>query len=157
MKLLFFEYLKLHTMSLIPLDRDHMRLLHSRKLDQLFKHRIEQIASVIYKNAISTAEQGELKYFYCLPSIQPTKYARLTQDTSIISEYTSDAIFVRKHMDHILEKVRFLFDGCSVEHRTIVLVKSRDGKHIDLSDVDDKLKHMFSRIEPKEYIVVDWS
>lgn len=111
---------------------------------------------MIYKNAISTAEQGELKYFYCLPSIHPTEYARLAQDTSITSEYTSNAIFVRKHMDHILEKVQILFEGCSVEHRTIVLVKSRDGKDIELS-VDDKLKHMFSRIEPKEYIVVDWS
>lgn len=157
MKLLFFDYLKLHTMSLIPLDREHMRLLHSRKLDQLFKHRIDQIATVIYKNAISTAEHGELKYFYCLPSIHPKEYALLAQDISIHpTKYTSDAVFVRKHMDHILEKVRFLFDGCSVEHRTIALVKSRDGKDIELS-VDDKLKHMFSRIEPKEYIVVDWS
>lgn len=128
-------------MPLTPISRDSMLIRRAQTLETHRKQQIQQTVTTIYHNAVSVAGNTEdSKYFYELPEIH-IQYGK------------SD--FHRTNMAEILDEVRTLFPGCSVEH--IIMATGRDGKKFDVSKIDEKLKPFIMQQRIVECIVVDWS
>lgn len=94
------------TMSLTPISRDSMLIRRAQKLEEQRKNKINETVKEIYHNAVSVAESTEdSKYLYHLPGIH-IQYGKYD--------------FHRTNMAEILDGLRTLFPGCSVEHAMFV-------------------------------------
>ena len=130
------------SMSLTPISRDSMLLRRAQKLTEQRKHLIQHTVKMIYHQTVSAADNTEdSKYFYELPVLYHN------QDDESESH--------RALMAEILDEVRILFPGCSVEHTR--MAKAHDGKKYDVSKIDEKLKPFMMKHRIVDYIVVDWS
>ena len=129
-------------MSLTPISRDSMLLRRAQKLEEQRKQQIKNTVRTIYHNAVSAADNTEdSKYLYHLPEINRGQH--------------KESEFHRANMTEILDEVRSLFPGCSVEHTR--MATAHDGKTYDISKIDEKLKPFIMQHRIVECIAVDWS
>ena len=138
-------------MSHTPMSRDSMRVLRAQTLEEQRKGQIHNIVSNIYRDALRTAKgTNDVRHLYCLPE-------NSRRQRGMIEDPPPE--FHRTNMSEILAGVQSLFPDCSVEHTTLTIATTRDGKTYDISKIDENLKP-FLTVDPKrsgEYIVVDWS
>jgi len=129
-------------MTLKPISRDSMLIRRAQTIEQQRKDQIKGTVATIYHNAVRVAENTEnSKYLYQLPETHRSQHA--------------ESEFHRANMTELLNEVRSLFPGCSVEHT--IMVTAQDGQTYDVSKIDEKLKPFIMQQRRMECIVVDWS
>ena len=130
-------------MSLTPISRDSMRIRRAERLEEQRKQQIQQTVKNIYITALRLADNTEdSKCFYEFPA----KHVQVGQP---------QPDFLKTNMAEILDEVRTLFPGCSVEHTR--MATARDGKKYDVTKIDEKLTPFIMQHSIVECIVVDWS
>lgn len=110
--------------------------------------KINNIVDTIYVDAVNFANSGdETVYIYDL------------------SQHDSHLDFYRTNMAEIINGIKKLFPDCSVEYKTLTMVRGRDGELYNISKIDENIvpgvtKPIPCNIRPAaciEYIVLDWS
>ena len=151
----------MHKMSIIPISRESMRSRQHRAKtpEEIHIERINNIVYEIYRRAIQAAEQtDDSRYIYKLPRGESTRH----ESTHYESLGTD---FYKTHITEIITGVRTLFPDCFVDHTTITMVCTRDGKRYDVSKISMNIIPGITKpipcirrsAESDEYIVVDWS
>ena len=126
-------------MSLTPISRDSMRIRRAQTLEAQRKQQIQQTVKNIYNSALQLAATTEDSK--CLYELQHVPFGQPN--------------FLKTNMSEILDEVRSLFPGCSVEHTK--MATAQDGKTYDVSKIDEKLTPFIMQHRIVECIVVDWS
>jgi hypothetical protein len=128
-------------MSLNPVSRDEMRQRKAARDEALRVQQISQLVRQIYNNATQIADSStETVYRFD---------ARHVQYQPIIMS----------NMDEIIQNLRNLFPGCVVEYKSVTFVTGNDGKHYDLSTLDEKLKPFINMRSQQttNSIIIDWT
>jgi len=126
----------------VPVSRESMRILRAQKEEERRIQQIEREVANIYRYAIHAAEH--------------TTESRYLHPFNIHTHISSD--FYKTNMAEILSGVQSLFPDCSVEHTTLKMATTRDGKTYDISKIDAALMPFIMNVQPSaDYIVVDWS
>ena len=143
-------------MPLLPISRDSMRARRAQTLEKERMNQVERIVSQIYSGALQTAGQtSDSRHLYLLPAVRTMHHI---DENLYPNGGVAPPEFHRANMADILGGVQSLFPDCSVEHTTLTMARTPDGKMCDISKIDENLKPFLRVVEPsKEYIVVDWS
>ena len=146
-------------MSHTPISRDSMRIRRAQKLEEQRNAQINRTVSVIYQRAVETADGTDnSRYLYALPELQHGRLIPGRKGLHYNDDFTPLPEFHRTNMAEILGGVQSLFPDCLVEHTTLTMATTGDGKTYDISKIDEKLKpFIMNPGRSLEYIVVDWS
>jgi len=166
----------MHKMYIIPISRESMRSRQHRAKtpEEIHIERINNIVYEIYRRAIQAAEQtDDSRYIYKLPRGESTRYESTRYESTCYesTRYESTRYeslgtdFYKTHITEIITGVRTLFPDCFVDHTTITMVCTRDGKRYDVSKISMNIIPGITKpipcirrsAESDEYIVVDWS
>ena len=128
-------------MSLTPISSDSMRNRRAQRLEEQRKQQIQQTVKNIYHRALQLADS--------------TEDSKCLYDLSNHAQVVGQPNFLNTNMAEILDEVRTLFPGCSVEHTRMAF--ARDGNTYDVSKIDEKLTPLIMQHRIVECIVVDWS
>ena len=155
-------------MSLTPFSRENMRTLKAQKDEEGHQRRLEEVVKNIYSSVVCFAERNtETIYRFRIqignynsvhiPSCIPYSNIQLNSLQSIPFHINKD--FIVGNMDEILNRLRNIFPGCSVEYKKVSMARGRDGKDYDISNLDEKLRPFIdtARAETNEYIVIGLS
>ena len=156
----------MHKMSIIPISRESMRSRQHRAKtpEEIHIERINNIVYEIYRRAIQAAEQtDDSRYIYKLPRGESTRHESTRHESTHYESLGTD--FYKTHITEIITGVRTLFPDCFVDHTTITMVCTRDGKRYDVSKISMNIIPGITKpipcirrsAESDEYIVVDWS
>jgi hypothetical protein len=132
--------------------------------EEIHIERINNIVYEIYRRAIQAAEQtDDSRYIYKLPRGESTRHESTRHESTHYESLGTD--FYKTHITEIITGVRTLFPDCFVDHTTITMVCTRDGKRYDVSKISMNIIPGITKpipcirrsAESDEYIVVDWS
>ena len=149
-------------MSLNPMNADSMRTLHSSFQSAERHLKINTVVKHVYQMAIIQAERhGKSRYVFAIPfTASASTTVELPSSQGFISYpiyiYNKDII---ENMDAILEELRNLFQGQSVEYKLATMMTLRNGREEDIStlakEIDSYTDPNYLRKE--QQIIIDWS
>jgi len=153
--------------ALVPMTRDSMRLLKSKKDEEIRllkakKAEEERLKIVhitvenIYNSAITVAEYTTKSSFRL--AIGTVTHGALYDDNfpmynghqPTIYDYT----FIRENMKDILDGLRKLFVDCLVQHKTIAVLYG--GESCDITNMDIRAIPLLEPNLVQNYIVIEW-
>ena len=152
-------------MSLKPMNADSMRTLHSSFESAERQLKINTVVKHVYQMAIIQAERhGKSRYVFAIPftASASTTFGKVELPSSQgfisypIYIYNKDII---ENMDAILEELRNLFQGQSVEYKIATMMTSRNGREEDISTLDREIDSYTdpNDLRKEQQIIIDWS
>lgn len=120
--------------SLTPISREAMSQMKAQADEKERQQTVQRIVARIYTLAIDKARSStETSYKY----------------------QVAQRHHIPPHMKDIIENLKQLFPGSSVLQTT--LVRGADGKHYDISTLDEKLLPFVNKQQGEMHIIIDWS
>lgn len=143
-------------MSLKPVNAESMRNLNASFQSAVRQLTIDTIVKHVYQIAIIQAERyGRSRYIFPIPVNGASTFGKVELPSSHgfisypIYIYNKDII---ENMEGILEELRNLFQGQSIEYKIATMMSLPNGNEEEISTLDNQ-----NDLRKEHQIIVDWS
>jgi len=148
-------------MSLTPFSREAMRELKINKDEEAHIMKINSVVKQIYEETVRFAERNQETVYKINMSNRGYYHIKLPSNSNSLSYHDLHIPreYVTEHMEEILTHLHSLFPDCSVEYKKVSMVRGRDGKEYDISEMDNKMRPFIDvrQARTEEHIVIDWT